>query len=127
MAPYQCPKQVLIWSLPTLAVLISLFWYRRRRPSLKSDPGGTAAEQASIGDHPSISRTAGQLLNAIEKARRDLETSQPIAEVEEVRSVELSAKEISVKQTSKVVENQQIPEKISVKKIACEKPVKINK
>ena len=42
MAP-RSSRQVLIWSLPTLAFLLSLLWYRRKRAaSLRSDPGGTS-------------------------------------------------------------------------------------
>ncbi|RZF35498.1 hypothetical protein LSTR_LSTR010189 [Laodelphax striatellus] len=135
MAPYQCPKQVLIWSLPTLAVLISLFWYRRRKPSLKSDPGGKQPTQStSLGDINCSakataaavnSETVGELLSAIEKARRDLETSQPIAEVNSLEEEE--SKQATVELSKQ--KNQEKPKVIdadqSVNKAAIEDKTKL--
>ncbi|XP_069672065.1 A-kinase anchor protein 1, mitochondrial [Periplaneta americana] len=47
MAP-NSSRQLLVWSLPTLAFLLSLLWYRRKRgASLRSDPGGTPEDTAS--------------------------------------------------------------------------------
>ncbi|KAJ8879929.1 hypothetical protein PR048_020550 [Dryococelus australis] len=33
--------QLLIWSVPTVAFLLTCLWYRRKRKSSRSDPGGT--------------------------------------------------------------------------------------
>lgn len=42
-------RQLLVWSLPTLAFLLSLLWYRRKRGvSAQSDPGGTTQDTDSI-------------------------------------------------------------------------------
>lgn len=47
MAP-NSSRQLLVWSLPTLAFLLSLLWYRRKRgASIRSDPGGTPEDTAS--------------------------------------------------------------------------------
>ncbi|XP_063226136.1 A-kinase anchor protein 1, mitochondrial-like isoform X2 [Bacillus rossius redtenbacheri] len=35
--------QLLIWSVPTVALLLTCLWYRRKRSSLRNDPGGTAS------------------------------------------------------------------------------------
>lgn len=41
-------RQLLVWSLPTLAFLLSLLWYRRKRGiSAQSDPGGTTKDTDS--------------------------------------------------------------------------------
>lgn len=41
-------RQLLVWSLPALAVLLSLLWYRRKQgASLRSDPGGTTRDTGS--------------------------------------------------------------------------------
>ncbi|XP_047110307.1 A-kinase anchor protein 1, mitochondrial-like [Schistocerca piceifrons] len=41
MAPTSC-RHTLIWSLPTVALLLTFLWYKSRRGSSRSDPGGTA-------------------------------------------------------------------------------------
>lgn len=33
-------RQVLMWSVPSIAVLLGIFWFRRKREFAKSDPGG---------------------------------------------------------------------------------------
>jgi hypothetical protein len=45
-------RQLFVWSLPTLAFLLTLLWYRRRRrTSSRSDPGGTIQDTGStLGD-----------------------------------------------------------------------------
>ena len=41
-------RQLLVWSLPTLAFLLSLLWYHRKRGvSAQSDPGGTTQDTDS--------------------------------------------------------------------------------
>lgn len=41
-------RQLFVWSLPTLAFLLSLLWYRRKRGvSAQSDPGGTTQDTDS--------------------------------------------------------------------------------
>lgn len=41
-------RQLLVWSLPTLAFLLSFLWYRRKRGvSAQSDPGGTTHDTDS--------------------------------------------------------------------------------
>ncbi|KDR20045.1 uncharacterized protein LOC110829398 [Zootermopsis nevadensis] len=41
-------RQLLVWSLPTLAFLLSLLWYHRKRgTSFRSDPGGTTEDTGS--------------------------------------------------------------------------------
>ncbi|KAH0810193.1 hypothetical protein GEV33_012598 [Tenebrio molitor] len=40
MAPSHS-RQLLIWTIPTIAVIFSYFWYRRKRIESKSDPGDT--------------------------------------------------------------------------------------
>nr|CAD7202697.1 unnamed protein product [Timema douglasi] len=47
MAP-QSSRQLLVWSVPTLAFLLSLLWYRRKKNSLRSDPGGTVSVASNI-------------------------------------------------------------------------------
>lgn len=42
MAPTSTPRQLWLWSLPSLVVLLSLVWYKRKRNTLRSDPGGTS-------------------------------------------------------------------------------------
>lgn len=41
MAPASAPRQLWVWSLPSLVILLSLVWYKRKRNTLRSDPGGT--------------------------------------------------------------------------------------
>ncbi|XP_026275712.1 KH domain-containing protein akap-1 isoform X1 [Frankliniella occidentalis] len=42
MAPASTPRQLWVWSLPSLVILLSLVWYKRKRNTLRSDPGGTS-------------------------------------------------------------------------------------
>lgn len=46
-------RQLLVWSLPTLAFLLSLLWYHRKRGiSAQSDPGGTTQDTDSNPKDP---------------------------------------------------------------------------
>lgn len=41
-------RQLLVWSVPSVAFLLTLLWYRRKRgASLQSDPGGTTLDTGS--------------------------------------------------------------------------------
>lgn len=40
MAPSHS-RQLLVWTFPTIAILLSYLWYKRKRIGLRSDPGGT--------------------------------------------------------------------------------------
>ncbi|KAK3913942.1 A-kinase anchor protein 1, mitochondrial [Frankliniella fusca] len=42
MAPGSTPRQLWVWSVPSLVILLSLVWYKRKRNTLRSDPGGTS-------------------------------------------------------------------------------------
>jgi hypothetical protein len=46
--PVASSRQVLVWSLPTLAFVLSILWYRRRNrgPKPKTDPGGNFLDHA---------------------------------------------------------------------------------
>lgn len=64
MAPSHS-RQVLIWTVPTLAVILSYFWYRRKRIDSKSDPG----DQIQTAPEP----------HQTKKTEIDIATSTPIA------------------------------------------------
>lgn len=54
MAPSHS-RQLLVWSLPTIAVLLSYLWYRKKRIGLQSDTGG--------GGQKNIKQTTGSSSN----------------------------------------------------------------
>lgn len=44
MAPSHS-RQLLVWTLPTIAVLLSYLWYKKRRIGARSDPGDTTIQR----------------------------------------------------------------------------------
>lgn len=44
MAPSHS-RQLLVWTFPTIAILLSYLWYKRKRIGVRSDPGGTSADK----------------------------------------------------------------------------------
>lgn len=40
MSPAHTQRHLLVWSLPTVAVLLSFLWYKRRKNSIRADSGG---------------------------------------------------------------------------------------
>lgn len=54
MAPYHS-RQLLVWSLPTIAVLFSYLWYKKKRIGARSDTGDTENQQG-IGNSPIIEK-----------------------------------------------------------------------
>ncbi|XP_075220753.1 A-kinase anchor protein spoonbill [Lycorma delicatula] len=131
MAPAQCPRQVLIWSIPAIAVLISLYWYKRRKTSLRSDPGGTTQQKSSelVDTHSSKTNCvttvdSDKVIAAIEKAIRDIETSRAIQEVvsfeeeeESAATGEKSKQDIDISQEKKTVtESHSVPVEHTEKK-----------
>lgn len=43
MAPFHS-RQLLAWTFPTITILLSYLWYKRKRIGVRSDPGGTRAD-----------------------------------------------------------------------------------
>lgn len=135
MAPAQCPRQVLVWTLPALAVLISFFWFKRKKTLLRSDPGGTVLERSS--EQVDIqSSTLNCVTNCnsdtvravIEKAKRDIETSRAIEEVvleefedEEEEIVEITSKGIKDNKGETVIREE--PEIKQTKSVQLSLPV----
>lgn len=56
-------RQVLMWSVPSIAVLLGIFWFRRKREFAKSDPGGREKIK-------SLQEELAEVLNAELEARR---------------------------------------------------------
>lgn len=56
-------RQVLLWSVPSIAVLLGIFWFRRKREFAKSDPGGREKLK-------SLKEELAEALNAEVEARR---------------------------------------------------------
>lgn len=54
MAPYHS-RQLLVWSLPTIAVLFSYLWYKKKRIGARSDTGDTENQQG-IGNSSIIEK-----------------------------------------------------------------------
>ncbi|KAJ2952726.1 hypothetical protein O0L34_g7076 [Tuta absoluta] len=71
-------RQVLMWSVPSIAVLLGIFWFRRKRELAKSDPGGREKIK-------SLKEELAEVLNAELQARK----SSPLGKAE--RSVIKSA------------------------------------
>ncbi|XP_044271689.1 KH domain-containing protein akap-1 [Tribolium madens] len=78
MAPSHT-RQVLIWSIPALAVIFSYFWYRRKRHESKTDPGDkiqTASEsqQPTKTEIESVTtnRTFSRSLSGVDSAPIDI-------------------------------------------------------
>ncbi|RZC35495.1 KH domain-containing protein C56G2.1 [Asbolus verrucosus] len=78
MAPTHS-RQLLIWTIPTIAVIFSYFWYRRKRIGPKTDPGDTsstdtASETAAkpTASAPSTNRTFSRSLSGVDSAPIDI-------------------------------------------------------
>lgn len=56
-------RQVLMWSVPSIAVLLGIFWFRRKREFAKSDPGGREKIK-------SLQEELAEVLNAEFEARK---------------------------------------------------------
>ncbi|XP_049867658.1 A-kinase anchor protein 1, mitochondrial isoform X2 [Pectinophora gossypiella] len=56
-------RQVLMWSVPSIAVLLGIFWFRRKREFAKSDPGGRERIK-------SLKEELAEALNAEVEARK---------------------------------------------------------
>lgn len=44
MAPYHS-RQLLVWTFPTIAILLSYLWFKKKRIGVRSDPGGTEIDK----------------------------------------------------------------------------------
>lgn len=44
MAPSHS-RQLLVWTFPTIAILLSYLWFKRKRIGVRSDPGGTSVDR----------------------------------------------------------------------------------
>lgn len=71
-------RQLLMWSVPSLAVILGIFWFRKKREYAKSDPGGREKIK-------SLKEELAEALNAQAEAQR----TSPLGKVE--RSVIKSA------------------------------------
>lgn len=47
MAPSHS-RQLLAWTFPTIAILLSYLWFKRKRIGVRSDPGGTSADNKQL-------------------------------------------------------------------------------
>lgn len=47
MAPSHS-RQLLAWTFPTIAILLSYLWFKRKRIGARSDPGGTGADNKQV-------------------------------------------------------------------------------
>ncbi|CAH2086437.1 unnamed protein product [Euphydryas editha] len=75
MAP---SRQLLMWSVPSIAVLLGIFWFKKKREYAKSDPGGRER----------IKSLKEELANAL-NAEAEMIKSSPISKIE--RSIIKSA------------------------------------
>lgn len=48
MAPSHS-RQLLVWTFPTIAILLSYLWFKRKRIGVRSDPGGVNADNSEEG------------------------------------------------------------------------------
>jgi A-kinase anchor protein 1 len=87
MAPSHS-RQLLIWTIPTIAVIFSYFWYRRKRIESKSDPGDTLKCTTAVtpppktetdSEHTFTSRTFSRSLSGVESAPIDIPPKQKTA------------------------------------------------
>lgn len=56
-------RQLLMWSVPSIAVLLGIFWFRKKREYAKSDPGGREKLK-------SLKEELAEVLNAQAEAKR---------------------------------------------------------
>lgn len=84
MAPSHS-RQLLAWTFPTIAILLSYLWFKRKRIGVRSDPGGTK-QQSSVetsDQHspepepiekpsPTVERTFSRSLSGVDTAPIDI-------------------------------------------------------
>lgn len=116
MAPASC-RHTLIWSLPTLALLLTFLWYKSRRGSSRSDPGGTAkgTRKAKKQEEKITSVAPSLLAEGCEKSvkqlifstRRKPTASRNRSSTTETVGIELGHQEVQqseVNTTTKIIE-----------------------
>lgn len=109
-------RQLLVWSVPTVAIVLSILWYRKRLRRLQTDSGGT---------EPSI----------LEKEQLVALEQQQIEDAEELRLVQQEYKRLLAQgfKSEKVAQVKQlIPEissepKVAVKEVVEEQIVVVEK
>nr|XP_023029395.1 KH domain-containing protein akap-1 [Leptinotarsa decemlineata]XP_023029396.1 KH domain-containing protein akap-1 [Leptinotarsa decemlineata] len=73
MAPFHSRQSLLTWGLPTVAVLLSYLWYKRKRIGARSDPGDTRfLEEKKLADIGSESKN--EQLESADRAAPELST-----------------------------------------------------
>lgn len=53
MGPSQ-QRQLLVWTLPTIALILTYFWFKKKRIQAKSDPDSTVSEDSSLRNNRSL-------------------------------------------------------------------------
>lgn len=87
MAPASTPRQLWVWSLPSLVILLSLVWYKRKRNTLRSDPGGTSKllPDTAESEHQDIEEEESSPL----PLERSESTCEPDSTVDHVKSANI--------------------------------------
>ncbi|KAH9630677.1 hypothetical protein HF086_003968 [Spodoptera exigua] len=73
-------RQLLMWSVPSIAVLLGIFWFRKKREYAKSDPGGRERIKSLKEElaEALIAQAEAQKTSPLGKAERSIIKSAPI-------------------------------------------------
>lgn len=73
-------RQLLMWSVPSIAVLLGIFWFRKKREYAKSDPGGRERIKSLKEElaEALIAQAEAQKSSPLGKAERSIIKSAPI-------------------------------------------------
>lgn len=122
MSPAHTQRHLLVWSLPTIAVLLSFLWYKRRKNSIRADSGGIdpgtstrlsepAPEQdakvtSSKSTTPSKPVPYSRSLSGIESTPIDIKTPRSVPLVISDTELDLEIEKIRSMKTSGSVKKQ---------------------
>lgn len=73
-------RQVLMWSVPSIAVLLGIFWFRKKREFAKSDPGGRERIKSLKEELAEVLNAEAEAIKAspLSKTDRSIIKSTPI-------------------------------------------------
>lgn len=73
-------RQLLLWSVPSIAVLLGIFWFRKKREYAKSDPGGRERIKTLKEELAEVLNAEAEALriSPLGKAERSIVKSAPI-------------------------------------------------